>query len=158
MNQTELLCPYCLVPTERRNGSAVYQFRPDLAHCKFFVCPSCSARVGCHALTGKPLGTPANAELRALRRRCHDLFDPLWNRGARHLRPIARAGAYAWLAEKLGVDRVHFGEADVELARRAAGFLAFLDPKPRVDELIAWADGRWEWDDADMDTWGWDTP
>ena len=129
-------CPYCNRATQRQTGRFVYPKRPDLAARLFYVCPTCDARVGCHERTGRALGTPANAELRALRMRCHDAFDPLWKRAAAHLRPTARTGAYVWLCAELGLKRLHFGEADAMTAWRVLSFLSFLDDPPAVALLV----------------------
>ncbi len=43
----------------------------------------------------------------------HAAFDPLWQSGA-----MKRKAAYAWLAEQLGVERVHIGQCDVDTCRR----------------------------------------
>jgi hypothetical protein len=149
-------CPYCKVPTVRRLGREVFPKRPDLATNAFFVCSKCTARVGCHARTGDPLGIPANAELRALRIRCHDAFDPLWKRAAAHLWQSARRGAYAWLAAELGLERVHFGEADESLARRVLAMLTFLDEKPSVALLVTLGDNDprdYDYDALEPDPW-----
>lgn len=151
-------CPYCKRPTQRQTGRFVFPRRPELAHRLFFVCSTCDARVGCHERTGRPLGTPANAELRLLRKRCHDTFDPLWVRAAPHLRPTARTGAYVWLAAELGVDRLHFGEVDEVQARQVLAFLTFLDTKPAVALLVTLGeDAQQDFDELDdfclVDPW-----
>lgn len=130
-------CDACGRASRRRTGRDVYPKRPDLAGRVFYVCPSCDARVGCHVRTGRPFGPLANAELRALRMRCHAAFDPLWLRAAKHLGPQARSGAYVWLAAELGVERVHFGEADAATCRRVLALLSFLDNPPAVALLLA---------------------
>lgn len=157
-------CPYCKRPTQRQTGRFVFPKRPDLAHRLFFVCSTCDARVGCHEHTGRPFGTPANVELRRLRKRCHDTFDPLWKRAALHLHRMARTGAYMWLAAELGVKRLHFGEIDEVLARRVLSFLTFLDVKPAVALLLALGeDARQDtsgddWLDLPLfDLWDWET-
>lgn len=52
--------------------------------------------------------TPANAETRALRQRCHELFDPLWQTRS-HFR--SRTDAYRWMATIMGckVSNCHIG-------------------------------------------------
>jgi hypothetical protein len=55
--------------------------------------------------------TPADAETRVLRHRCHELFDPRW-RDRTHFR--SRRGAYKWLADVMGVpaEKAHIGMFD----------------------------------------------
>lgn len=74
-------------------------------------CVPCEARVGCHRTGPNPgrtaLGTPAKKEDAQLRRRAHELFDPLWQRVAARdgiSRSHARSRAYRWLAAELGKD------------------------------------------------------
>jgi hypothetical protein len=83
------------------------------------VCRPCEAWVGLHA-DGRPLGSLAKADLRALRSRCHNLFDREWKEARR-----SRKRCYAELAAELGipVERCHFGEFDVEMCRRALNYL-----------------------------------
>ena len=78
------------------SGKAIYPHRPDLFDLVFYQCAPCDAYVGTHKGTKMPLGTLANAELRAARSRAHCAFDPLWKKG-----PISRRQAYARLANKL---------------------------------------------------------
>lgn len=72
-----------------------------------------------------PYSTPADAETRALRRKCHEAFDPLWiekdgpfsehgHTGAR------RRAAYRWLADAIGVgmDEAHVGMMNSDRCHR----------------------------------------
>jgi hypothetical protein len=81
----------------------------------FWVCTPCDARVGCHPGTVTPLGTPADAELRAARNAAHAAFDPLWDSGE-----LTRTRAYAWLAERMGMRKedVHIGHFDLAQCQR----------------------------------------
>lgn len=66
--------------------------------------------------------TPADAETRALRTRCHDAFDPLWRRRTRFR---SRGEAYRWLrrAMNLTVDEAHVGRFDAAQCRRLLALL-----------------------------------
>lgn len=104
------VCPYCGKPTVLRLSSAhIYNGR-DFG--PVWECSPCGAWVGCHKNSSRhaPLGAPANAETRELRKQAHALFDPLWQ-SAMRLRGLtkgkARAAAYAWLGERLGHSAGH---------------------------------------------------
>lgn len=111
-------CPYCQRPAMLVAGDAVYPHRPDLHQRYFWLCRPCDAHVGCHPPSRRwdsdgtrPLGTLANARLRALRSHAHSVFDPLWQRG--HF--ASRRAAYRWLSQRLGIaaDDCHIGHMDV---------------------------------------------
>lgn len=118
-------CPYCGNKATMKTGVDIYPHRCDLRHLRFWACTPCAAWVGCHA-TGVPLGSLANASLRACRASAHAAFDPLWKTGV----IPGRSAAYAWLADQLGVAIQHchiamFDEAQckqvVEVANRMTG-------------------------------------
>jgi hypothetical protein len=102
-------CPYCDKPAKLVTGSKIYPHRVDLFSKKFYLCESCDAYVGCHKSTDKPLGRLANKELRALKMKAHEAFDPRWRSGE-----MTRSDAYAWLAGELGVSKsnCHIGMFD----------------------------------------------
>lgn len=106
-------CPYCgnVVELIKRG----FYKRPDLRDKPRWVCKPCGAHVGCHPGTFVPLGTLANAELRAARHAAHTAFDPLWKEGN-----ISRSQAYAWLSRKLRITvrECHIGYSSVEQCRR----------------------------------------
>jgi len=65
--------------------------------------PACDSYVGCHD-DGKPLGTPANKELRHARNQAHQAFDKLWRiHDDRFLDKAERSKHYANLARWLAV-------------------------------------------------------
>jgi hypothetical protein len=96
-------------------GTTIYPHRKDLAKVAFFLCRPCDAYVGTHHKTGRPLGTLANAELRAARKRAHAAFDPSWKQTV-----LSRSDAYAVLAVKLGIDYdvCHIGMFDLETCQK----------------------------------------
>lgn len=68
----------------------------------------CRGGIGCHP-NGAPLGVPAPGDVKAMRIRAHDAFDPLW-KGAGA--PMRRGQAYAWLANQLGASEIHIAQLD----------------------------------------------
>lgn len=94
-------CPYCGAAAERTE---------HFAWGTQYECVPCDARVGCHRGTDTPLGTLANAELRAARKAAHAAFDPIWK-----TRRMSRARAYTWLARALGIRKqyCHIGMFNV---------------------------------------------
>lgn len=86
-------CSYCGSParlTVRAEGAHVT---------RLWLCAPCNAHVGCHRGTETPLGTLANAELRAARTKARDVFNLIWRLGGK-----SRTGAHLWLASKLGIE------------------------------------------------------
>ena len=83
------------------------------------MCLSCRAYVGLHPFTAIPLGTLANAEIRAWRKRAKLAFNPLWEGAAA---PMTRDGAYAWLAASLGIPAAecHIGWFDEPMCAEVA--------------------------------------
>lgn len=74
-------------------------------------CEKCNAYVGLHPFTDIPLGTLANAPMRAARKVAKAWFNPLWEVG-----PMTRTEAYAWLAQAMGIANVeecHIGWFDI---------------------------------------------
>lgn len=113
MSETTIICNYCQQPAQLVGGDVVYPHRRDLYGLRFYYCNPCGAWVGCHPGTTRPLGRLANAELRQAKVEAHAAFDPLWRSGRKK-----RKEAYAWLAQQIGVERIHIGECDVETCRR----------------------------------------
>jgi hypothetical protein len=70
----------------------------------------------------------ANAELRAWKKRAHKAFDPLWQREAAFgtSNGKARAEAYVWLAEQLGIpaSACHIGMFGVEACKKVVAIIA----------------------------------
>ena len=95
-------CPYCQSEAVLVDGLRLYPENEALATRLFWKCPNCDAQVGCHPGTTKPLGTLANAELRALRAETHKLFDQLWI-----TETFSRTEAYAWLGQHMQIHPAH---------------------------------------------------
>ena len=106
-------------------GNEIYPLSERLWHKTFYVCWICDAYVGCHPGSDKPLGSLANAELRAARVKTHTLhFDPLWKNQRLFGYGDARRKAYEWLAGKLGirVEDCHIGQFDLETCNKVMAF------------------------------------
>lgn len=86
-----------------------------------WVCRVCDAWVGCRRGTDKPLGLPANAEVRAARRLAHKHFDQLWKSGE-----MTRTEAYKWLSQVMGLryEQSHIARFDLDQCRRVVLMVA----------------------------------
>lgn len=128
-NKTDrvVICPYCGRQAEYADSATFY----GKSYGKMYICRPCAATVGVHSGTTKPLGTLAKKELRALRIKAHRTFDALWmskvgtqeeweGRKKRLTKSAARGWGYAWLAQKLGVEKTkcHIGLFDKETCRK----------------------------------------
>lgn len=104
-------CRYCGAPVELVNNSEIYNGRSYGAWPYAYKCTSCDSHVGVHKYTDIPLGTLADADLRSWRQAAKENFNPLWQDGA-----MSRTEAYAWLAQKLGIERAqcHIGMMETE--------------------------------------------
>lgn len=85
-----------------------------------YYCQSCGNMVGVHVGTNIPFGIPADKETRALRIKCHQLFDQKWNT------PEEREEMYLWLMEKMGLNKAqtHFGKFNKTQCREALKILS----------------------------------
>lgn len=99
-------CPYCGQPAIFLSSKEFYG--KDYGS-NIYLCRDCNAYVGTHGNTTKPLGTMANERLRGLRKRAHNLFDPLWR--SRHM---SRSRAYKFMQEwmNLPAGKAHIGMFD----------------------------------------------
>jgi hypothetical protein len=118
----KVICPYCCERAKLTRGGDVYRRN----YAPVWLCEPCEAWVGTHKddPDHAPLGTLAKAELRALRQRAHQLFDPLWKAKMQRdgcSKSKARAAGYDWLAGQLGREpgfaAVHIGYLDEEGCR-----------------------------------------
>tara|TARA_Y100000310_G_scaffold281775_1_gene302514 strand:+ start:1145 stop:1627 length:483 start_codon:yes stop_codon:yes gene_type:complete len=115
------VCPYCGNRSALVQGDTVYPHRPDLHNKNFYYCnyQHDPAYVGCHPGTKEPLGRLADANLRKLKSRTHQVFDPLWRQN--HF--DTRKHAYRWLAERLSIEEkdCHIGMFDEMTCTLAIG-------------------------------------
>lgn len=83
---------------------------------KCYLCTSCGAYVGTHKpRPDEAMGILADAEMREMKRKCHDKFDSLWKWASTgKKRHMLRKRAYSMLAEKMNipVEQCHFGYFD----------------------------------------------
>ena len=108
-------CPYCGGTVTLRSADGIY--RDNSKGVMLYVCsnyPKCDAYVRVHEGTKIPVGTLANAELRALRKEAHDAFNRLYDSGF-----MSRDNAYIWLASILQAPRsqAHIGQLSVYYCR-----------------------------------------
>lgn len=96
------VCPYCGKEARAVTGATIYPHAPHLHAKHFWYCQKDDAYVGCHRDSYVPLGRLANAELREMKKRAHQAFDPLWKRQI-----MGRSEAYAWLSKAMGIPAVH---------------------------------------------------
>lgn len=110
-----VLCPYDNTMARLVSGEVIHPTYRALWEYSFYLCETCRAYVGTHKGTIKPLGLPANSELRLARRDAHALFDQLWKS-----KRMSRTRAYKWLANQLhiSVRNCHIGAFDVATCRR----------------------------------------
>ena len=108
------ICRYCggvirLVPAESVYGESAAKL--GMMGEKLYQCQNCSARVGCHKGTARPLGNVANEVLRLKRMEAHRVFDAFWK--ARHM---SRTQAYKWLSQqmRIPVKQTHIGGFEMD--------------------------------------------
>lgn len=130
-----VFCPYCNQLADLINSSEIFEGRD---YGMLWACKPCDAYVGCHknSKNSAPLGTLANAELRALRVRVHDVFDPLWKHSSANdaINKLSRHEAYRQLALVL---RVHEKKAHISMMNegQCRFFLEYMR-KPRRGVLV----------------------
>lgn len=85
-----------------------------------YYCTNCGAYVGTHKpRPSEALGILANAEMRELKVKCHEIFDKKWKESK--TRHHSRDLAYSRLAKKMGipVEDCHFGYMNLEQLKKA---------------------------------------
>lgn len=100
-------CPYCKSPLVVRSAEGIY--RSGAKGVQLLACsnyPACDAYVRVHPGTTTPMGSLANRQLRALRRRAHEQFNKLYTMDL-----MSKIDAYSWLAGVLNVPKsqAHIG-------------------------------------------------
>lgn len=127
------VCNLCGGKVEYVSNSKIYGKEYGSGKC--YLCTSCGAYVGTHIPRPKEaMGILADKEMRDMKMNCHELFDRKWKTASD--KRIARAKAYAVLAEKLGipVTQCHFGYFDMELLHRAYEILKSEPVKAEKEE------------------------
>jgi len=115
-------CNYCDKPTVYIDSQVIY----GTSYGYVYYCEPCSAWVGVHKGTDKPLGRLANGELREWKKKAHATFDPLWKRKVIKDgigKGKARRKGYKWLADSMGigVKDCHIGMFDVDQCKQVVG-------------------------------------
>jgi len=116
----DLECQYCGRTAYLIDSAELF----EKSYGMVWACQPCGAWVGVHKGDGKnrPLGTLANAETRHARKMAHSRFDPIWQSrlGKGKAKWKVRSGAYAWLAEHLGIptDQCHIAMFDLKTCVR----------------------------------------
>lgn len=93
-------CPHCGAAMILRPASEIYH--DAKSDRKLYVChnyPACNTYVAAHPNTDKPMGVPANGDLRNLRIQAHRKFDLIWKNGI-----MTREEAYRWFADSFGLN------------------------------------------------------
>lgn len=109
------ICPYCNCETEIVTGDFIYPYRknekprPKFLDKKYFVCKlNRNHYVGTYPDNVRSLGRLADSELRKLKNKGHNTFDPLW-KNKTHFKN--QSEAYEWLSKKMNLplELTHFG-------------------------------------------------
>ena len=119
-----------LYPTECNlcDGKVIYTsnsiiYGKEYGSGKMYYCTECGAFVGTHIPRPKEaFGILANAEMRALKQKCHKLFDEKWiYEVTKPQRQKARRKAYRELARmmEIPVTECHFGYFDTVMLNKA---------------------------------------
>ncbi|MEI2416153.1 zinc-finger-containing protein [Orrella sp. JC864] len=110
-------CDCCGGAVRLASNAEIYRGRKFGDWPYVYLCDACGAYIGLHPDTDLPLGTMANADLRALRKSTKRLFFDV----AEHFFHGQRDRTYAWLAQVMGIDarRCHFGLFDIDACRAA---------------------------------------
>lgn len=111
-------CPYCGGEMLLKDAQYIYHCNRSKNWGMVWVCenfPKCDSYVGCHKGTQIPLGRPANARLRTLKKEAHRQFDPIWKSGL-----MTRKQAYHWLSSMLNIpfEDCHIGMMDIKDCQR----------------------------------------
>lgn len=126
-----ITCQYCNQHAKLVRGDVIYPHREDLASLFFWHCAPCDAFVGTHKNSPNhaPLGILANKNLRAMKKRAHAAFDPLWMTK----KYMSRSESYKWLAGQLGLtkDECHIGMFNEETCKKVIDTCLFYENRYR---------------------------
>ena len=113
-------CNLCGGLVEHISNAEIYGRAYGSGYC--YRCRSCNAYVGTHKNRPKiAFGILANAGMRKMKMKCHDVFDNLWRFKAGDERQQYREKYYEALAKRLNIDKsaCHFGYFDMAMLKRA---------------------------------------
>lgn len=121
MKKYKVICPYCTKEADYVDSATYYS--NGVSYGMMYLCRPCDAYVSVHKGSNTPMGTMANKTLRELRKKVHNIIDPIWQSGKLH-----RAQVYNRLSNHLGVDYYHTGLADERMCQR---IISYANPKRR---------------------------
>lgn len=100
-------CPYCQCETELVSDKEIYGPNSMFGGLFYRCVNNYDHYVGCHEGTKCSLGRVADKKLRDLKRKCHEIFDPLWKNKPQVF--SSRHKAYYWLSKQMGIADRNFG-------------------------------------------------
>ena len=111
-------CIHCGGDVVYTSNSEIYG--KEYGNGKCYLCITCRSYVGVHDGTDIPLGILATEELRELKKKAHNLFDPIWKSKKKY-----RWQCYQQLALKLEIphEECHFGWFDKDRLLKAIDLL-----------------------------------
>ena len=114
------ICRICGADVVFTSNAVIYG--KEYGNGKCYKCTNCDAFVGVHDDTVIPLGILATKEERELKKKCHALFDPIWDKD----RILHRSHAYNKLAKLLGIphNECHFGHFDKGMLLRCIDIIS----------------------------------
>lgn len=130
---------FCGSPASLRSNSVLYG--REYGNGKAYICnrfPACRGSVGTHP-NGRPLGSIADPETKALRMEVHAKIDPIWKVAGLEGRAKRekRKSVYQWLAKIMNVREYHTGNLTAEQCRLTLQRIAeqpYLSPHPNNKE------------------------
>lgn len=107
MNYSTMKCPYCGATVHYRSADGIY--KDNARNVMLYVCsnyPVCDAYVRVHEGTKTPVGTLANAKLRAFRTEEHHYLSKIERKGI-----MTKEEIYQWIAYKVAalLSQAHIG-------------------------------------------------
>lgn len=111
----EVVCDYCGSSAKLIDSKVVY----GRSYGNIYLCsayPNCDSYVGVHKGDNWPKGRLANAELRELKKKAHNVFDKIWRNGE-----LTRVEAYKLLQTKMKLKKfqTHIGEFNIAQCNEA---------------------------------------
>lgn len=119
-------------------GKVIYMQNAKIYGEKFgsgmcYYCTNCNATVGTHESNPEEAyGLLSNAKMKYMRKKCHSLFDTIWQVPQKKFRPsYVRGELYRWLAKQLNIrwEDCHFGYFDLDMLNEARDILIKVQGK-----------------------------
>lgn len=125
INLHPIVCNLCGGHVILTSNSIIYGREYGSGQCYF--CTSCKAYVGTHEpRPDEAFGILANAEMRNMKMKCHEIFDRFWKCGKNgKRRHYLRQSTYKRLASdmNISVSECHFGYFDLEQLKTAYEYI-----------------------------------